>query len=139
MFHLLQPLIHWPDRGTLHASMPECFKESFGESITVVVDCFEVFIQKPSNLRSQTEVWSNYKHHSTAKNMIGITPQGSVCFISESFGGRTSDKVITEKSGFLDNLIHGDVVMADRGFLIRDFVESLGATVKIPAYTKGNH
>jgi hypothetical protein len=44
---------------------------------------------------------------------------------------------LTEQSSFLDNLIPGDVVMADRGFLIKEFVEIFRATVKIPAFTKG--
>lgn len=137
LFSLLQPIVHWPDRGTLHATMPECFKVAFKNKITVIIDCFEVFIETPANFAARTECWSSYKHHETAKHLMGITPQGAVCFISESWGGRTSDKHITEKSGFLDHLLHGDVVMDDRGFLIQDYVEETGATLKIPAFTKG--
>lgn len=65
---------------------------------------------------------------------MGITPQGSVCFISEGWGGRVSDKCLTVNSQFLKA---GDVILADRGFLIKEFVELFKADVKIPAFTRG--
>ena len=37
-------------------------------------------------------------------------------FISKGWGGHTSDKHITEHSGFLKHLQNGDVILADRGF-----------------------
>ena len=49
-----------------------------------------------------------------------------------------SDKVITQKSGFLKYIQQGDVVMADRGFNIHDDLAIQGAYLKIPAFTKGN-
>jgi hypothetical protein len=39
-------------------------------------------------------------------------------FISKAFGGRASDKFIVEKSGFMNYLLPGDEIMADRGFTI---------------------
>lgn len=137
MYKMLKPLIHWPDRDTLRATMPACFREMFGTKITVIIDCFEVFIESPSNLYSSAECWSNYKHHKTAKNLITVTPQGTVCFISDSYGDRASDKFITEDCGFFKNIKPGDVVLADRGFLIQDSIQSIKAELKIPAFTKG--
>ena len=52
-------------------------------------------------------------------------------------GGRTSDKFVTESSGFLDKLLPGDMVMADRGFTISESVGLKQAKLKIPAFTKG--
>lgn len=115
-------LISWPDRETLHTTMPECFRDKFGTSITVIIDCFEVFIQSLSNLCSSAECWSSHKHHKTAKNLIAVSPQGSVVFVSESYGGRVSDKHITEDCGFLDHIQPRDVVIADQGFLIEEFL-----------------
>ena len=69
--------------------------------------------------------------------LVGITLQGVITFISKAWGGRTSDKYLTENSKFLNNLLPGDVVLADHGF---DVAESIGyycAEVKIPAFTKG--
>ena len=61
-------------------------------------------------------------------------------FISKAFGGRASDKLITQKSGFLDNREYGDQVLADRvadrGFLTEEELAFRGATLTIPSFTK---
>ena len=134
---MLQDLIIWPDRDSLRKTMPQCFQESFGKTVAVIIDCFEVFIERPSNLRARASTWSNYKHRNTAKLLIGIIPQGTVAFISESWGGRVSDKHLTEHCGILKKLLPGDVVLADRGFDIADSVASMRAKLYIPAFTRG--
>ena len=58
--------------------MPDCFKLSFGNKVAVIIDCFEVFIERPSSLLARAATWSSYKHHNTVKFLIGITPQGLV-------------------------------------------------------------
>ena len=64
--------------------------------------------------------------------LIGITPQGTICFVSEAWGGRTSDKFLTENCSFLDNLIPGDLVLADRGFTVHESVQLRQAKLDIP-------
>ncbi|KAK6186690.1 hypothetical protein SNE40_005975 [Patella caerulea] len=122
LYACLQPDIHWPDREQIQKTVPMSFRAHFGTKVAVIIDCFEVFIERPSNLRAGGETWSNYKHNHTAKYLIGITPQGVVSFISDGYGGRASDKTITETCGFLNKLTPGDVVLADRGFDIQDIV-----------------
>ena len=102
--------------------MPECFVLSFGKKVAVIIDCFEIFIDRTSNLMARAVTWSNYKHHNTAKILLGTTPQGVVCFVSEQWGGRVSDKLLTEKSKFCQCLPPGNIVLADWGFDISEII-----------------
>ncbi|XP_062512472.1 uncharacterized protein LOC134188291 [Corticium candelabrum] len=117
--------------------MPECFLSSFGEKVAIIIDCFEIFVERPTNLLARACTWSQYKHHNTVKFLIGIAPQGIISFISDAWGGRVSDKFLTEHSGILNKLLPGDVVLADRGFDISDSVGMQQAKLYIPAFTKG--
>lgn len=130
-------LIMWPDRESIQRTMPFCFQPHYGLRVTSIIDCFELFIEKPSDLLAKSCTWSQYKHYNTAKYLISITPQGIISFISNGWGGRVSDKHIVEHSGYLNKLLPGDVVLADRGFDVADSVAMLGATLDIPAFTRG--
>jgi len=66
-----------------------------------------------------------------------VTPQGVISFVSCGWGGRVSDKHLTENSGLLDKLLPGDVVLADRGFTISDSVAVRNAELRMPAFTRG--
>ena len=133
----LSPLISWPEREELWRTMPRCFQYTFGKATTIIIDCFEISIDRPSNLLARAQTYSHYKSHNTAKVLIGITPQGSVCFVSKAWGGRTSDKYLTEHCGMLKNLRPGDLVIADRGFTIEENLLLYQAKLSIPAVTKG--
>ena len=54
----------------------------------------------PSDLALNATTWSNYKHHNTAKVLVSITPNGAFNFISDAWGGRTSDAYLTRESNF---------------------------------------
>ena len=108
--------------------MPMSFRQHFGTKVTVIVDCFEVFIERPLNLLARAQTLSSYKYQNT---------QGAITFISKAWGGRTSDKWITEQCGILKNLLPGDVILADRGFNIKENAALYCAEVKIPSFTRG--
>ena len=38
---------------------------------------------------------------------------------------------------FVSNLLPGDLVLADRGFNVREFIHSYQADIKLPAFTLG--
>ena len=59
--------------------------------------------------------------------------------MSEASGGHTSDKFLTEKCGFLNNLVPGDLVLADQGFTVHEEVWFCQVEVNIPAFTKGKN
>ncbi|KAL7298197.1 hypothetical protein TKK_0009192 [Trichogramma kaykai] len=132
LFICFSKLIVWPEREILNLQQFKSFKR-----ITVIIDCFEIFIEGSEDLLANAESWSQYKHHKTIKVLIGITALGGISFISKAWGGRTSDKHIVENSGFLKHLLPGDVVLADRGFLVQESLDSIGVSLNIPAFTKG--
>ena len=71
------------------------------------------------------------------KYLIGVTPQGSIAFISNGWGGRASDVHTTENSDLLSKLLPGDMILADRGFTIQESVGLYCAEVKLPPFTRG--
>lgn len=124
-----------PDRETLRKTMPECFISKFGRSVVGIIDCFEIFVNVPSGLEARAQTWSSYKHHNTVKVLVCITPQGTKSYISACWGGRTSDdKIVKDSKDFLDHLLPGDVLLADRGFDTNKVLAEYQAKVVIPAF-----
>ena len=71
------------------------------------------------------------------KFLIGVTPFGTISFLSECWGGRVSDKNLTQSSNFLNKLERGDTILADRGFTVAEDLAVHGATLEIPSFTRG--
>ena len=63
MDYRLGHLVHWRERENLCKKVPMCFTYAFGNKVTVIIDCFEVFIEKPTNLLARAQAFSSYKHH----------------------------------------------------------------------------
>ena len=85
----------------------------------------------PSNPSAEQLTFSNYKNHNTAKALVGITPCGAIYFISDLYGGNISDKKLTVESGTCKLLEHGDSIMVDRGFTIKDVLPP-GVSLNVP-------
>ena len=66
----------WPDREELQKTMPHDFLQVYGRKVVVVIDCLDVFMERPSDLLARACTWSNYKHQKTVKFFIGICPEG---------------------------------------------------------------
>lgn len=81
----------------------------------------------------QRDTYSSYKHRNTWKVLVGIAPNGVVTFVSSLFPGSMSDKVITLKSGLLEQLVQGDLILADKGLLIRDILPP-GVSLNLPPF-----
>ena len=136
MYTRLRFLIKWPSREVVRKNMPNSFKLLYPRCVCII-DCSEIFIETPVYFEAISKTYSNYKKHNTIKFLIGITPNGSISFLSKCWGGRVSDKVITQDSKFFNHILPGDVILADRGFTLCDDFAVYGAKLEIPVFTRG--
>ena len=136
MYVRLKPVIVCPEREVLRKTLPRQFRKHFGRCV-VIIDCFEIFCERPRKLMARSQTYSNYKSHNTVKVLIGVTPHGTISFISRAWGGRTSDKHLTEHCGLLKLLTPGDEVLADRGFTVEESVGIHCAKLVIHPFTRG--
>ena len=82
----LKFLIMWPSRVSVHANMPQIFKDQYPHT-RCIIDCSEIFIERPFSYQARAKTYSIYKKHNTLKFIIGITPNGAVSFLSKYWGG----------------------------------------------------
>ena len=136
LYHTLKQLPIWASREVVTRTMPACFKAHYPQT-RVIIDCTEVFMQIPFSFCAQSQTYSTYKSHNTAKGLVGITPNGFVTFVSCLYGGHISDKAMTHDCGLIDLLEPGDVVMADRGFDIQHLLAPKKAILNIPPFMAG--
>lgn len=139
MYFQLKELNFWPERTTIDEYMPEDFGKKFGKT-RVILDATETPIQKPSNVNSQCMTFSTYKHKNTLKTMIGCTPRGLVSYVSDAYGGSTSDREIIERSDLCKSTTmfeKKDVIMADRGIMVQDLFAQKDVLVNTPTMLKG--
>ncbi|XP_052681795.1 uncharacterized protein LOC128162588 [Crassostrea angulata] len=87
---ILNPVIKWPSKEKILKHMPLSFKLKYPNT-TSIIDCTEVFIQKPKNCSAQASTWSNYKSHNTLKALVAIQPNGAFTFVSKFWSGNVSD------------------------------------------------
>ena len=57
------------------------------------------------------------------KVIVGVAPNGVITYVSRLYPGSISDKAIVQQSGLLNHLTAGDMILADKGFLIQDIRE----------------
>ena len=111
--------------------MPQSFKNDYPHT-RVIIDCTELFIETPSQPRTQSATFSTYKNHNTGKGLIGIS-QGDLTFVSEMYAGNTSDKQLTNDCGIMKLLEPGDEVMVNRAFAIEENLPP-GVSFNIPPF-----
>ena len=114
MYTRLNVSIRWPEREVVRKTLPEAFKKHYPK-VRCIIDCSEIFIEYPTSFKAQSQTYFHYKKHNTVKFLIGITPAGVICFLSQYWGGRVSDQELTRSSGFLDRVQPDDIILADRG------------------------
>ncbi len=63
LYARLMPLLYWPERHCLQGTMPYQFLEAFGKHVAIIVDCFEIRTERPSNLISAYNPFPTTKVH----------------------------------------------------------------------------
>jgi len=67
------------------------------------------------------------------KVLTGVAPNGALTYVSNLYPSSISDKEIVQQSGILRHFVPGDLILADKGFLIQDIVPK-GVSVNIPPF-----
>lgn len=133
----MEQLIIWPAKNVVKDNLPNSFQQF--SNTRCIIDCSELFVEKPFRPIAQRITWSNYKHSNTFKFLVGIMPTGAITFISKLYSGSISDQAILDQSNFVDKVEEGDDIMADRGFNIRHLLLPKKATLNIPAFSHGKN
>ena len=126
----------WPTRAQVAAKMPDVFQDLYSTTFAVI-DATEIKVEVASSLPAQSQLYSSYKSHTTLKGLVAMTPDGSVCFVSELFGGSISDQELVIRSHLLDRMPsvgYGASIMADKGFDIQDLLVPYGVKLNIPPF-----
>lgn len=135
--HLTQLPI-WMSREQIEEEMPAAFKQKY-PSTRIILDATEIKCESASSLALQSATFSTYKSTNTFKGLIGISPDGTLTFVSSLFPGSISDKECVRQSGFLEcSFDEGDVVMADKGFRIQEMLSDINVGLNTPPFlTRG--
>ncbi|XP_076248200.1 uncharacterized protein LOC143188052 [Calliopsis andreniformis] len=106
--------IFWPSREAVKEIVPSAFKDH--PNCRAIIDCSELPCDTPPTVEQRIHMYSRYKSGFTVKFLIAISPSGMITFISKGYGGCITDGFITNDSGFISLVKHGDEIMADKEF-----------------------
>lgn len=112
-----------------------CSPSSFSQysSCRIIIDCTDMEIAAPKLMSQQCATYSSYRGMNSFKVIIGVAPNAVITYVSNLYPGSISDKQIVKESGLLNHLCTGDLILADKGFLIQDIVPR-GVSVNIPPF-----
>ncbi|KAE8743399.1 hypothetical protein FOCC_FOCC011004 [Frankliniella occidentalis] len=96
------------------------------KNLRIILDGVEIKIETPSNFHMQGNTYSQYKGCNTVRFIVGIDSSGATAFISPACEGALSEKEAVLRSGLLQRLEKGDLVMTDRGFEITAELQAIG-------------
>ena len=67
--------VTWLPKDIIQKRMPPSFRALF-PTCRCIVDCSEIFIEKPAKQKQNVLCFSNYKSHLTGKFFVAIAPSG---------------------------------------------------------------
>ena len=109
-----------------------CSPSSFSQysSCRIIIDCTDIEVAMPSLMSQQNATYSSYRG---IKVLTGVALNGVLTCVSNLYPGSISDKSFVQQSGLLNHFVAGDLILADKGFLIQDIVPN-GVSVNIPPF-----
>lgn len=120
-----------PSRDKNKLSAPSSFNQY--SSCRIVIDCTDIEVAAPGLMSQQNATYSSYRGMNSFKVLVGVAPNAVITYVSKLYPGSISDKAIVQESGLLNHLTPGDMILADKGFLIQDIVPR-GVSVNIPPF-----
>lgn len=136
LYGVFKNWLKYPSPDTVRRNLPYSYPEEYRDT-RVILECAEFLTVKPANFSAHSATYSSYERDSTVKVLVGITPAGLITFVSDVYGGNTSDRHIAEKE-FIHKVMPGDVIMADRSFDIADLLAARGAKQIMPPFSRKN-
>ena len=86
-------VIVWLPKDAIFSNLPNIFKGAY-RNTRCIIDCSEIYIERPKSLNVQASTWSDYKKHNRFKFLIAIAPSGYITYILDCYGGRATDQFI---------------------------------------------
>lgn len=118
----------------MQGEMPSVFKPKNG-STRIILGVTEIRCQSAISLALHSVTFSTHKSSNTFEGLIGISPDSAANFVSNLFPGSIFCKECVRHSGFLTLPFYkGDVVMADKGFKIKEMLDDIGAGLNTPSF-----
>jgi hypothetical protein len=125
-----------PSSDDLRRNYPDHFIRTFAHAnIVMLLDCSDQAMQDPKSKSAHAVLYSLYHAQTGAKFAVGCTPTGVVphSWCSEAYPSCISDPNIVQVSSIITlNLVAGDMVEVDKGFLIEAFCALYGVRVMRP-------
>ncbi|XP_022801591.1 uncharacterized protein LOC111339241 [Stylophora pistillata] len=109
-----------PSQDKNKLSAPSSFSQ-YG-SCRIVIDCTDIEVAAPKLMSQKNATYSSYRGMHSFKVIVGVAPNAVITYVSMLYLGSISDKAIVQESGLLKHLTPGDMILADKGFLIQDIV-----------------
>ena len=119
-------------------NVPNVFRKF--RNIRASIDCTEFRCQVPRDYAQQGNCYSSYKHHTTMKCLIAVTPNGAACFISDLYEGNIDYMKVTLMTlvcSMIAVFLRMSILLmplVDRGFNVQDQLLAHQATVFIPPF-----
>lgn len=117
---ILSPCLYWPNKDEIKCNLPKCFQKNFAR-VRTIFDCTEIEVPRLKCLKCRIVSYSHYKGRQTIKFLIGVSPAGTVVYMSPAYSGKSSDKHIFNMERVIENFEnYNDAIMSDKGFHVEN-------------------